>query len=90
MVAGCQKTTRNFLDPHHQTKCSEATTIEKTSIIKDVVNMTMGEAMGGAQISLLYCMYDEKDIDHGTKYCPIYLESKRKMNQKSSEPPLAP
>jgi hypothetical protein len=35
-------------------------------------------------------MYYEKDTYHKTKDCSIYLESKRKMNQKSNELPPTP
>jgi hypothetical protein len=33
-----------------------------------------------------YCMFHERDTDHQMRDCPIFLESKKKMTQKHSQP----
>jgi hypothetical protein len=35
----------------------------------------------------LYCMFHERDTDHRTRDCPIFLESRKKMTQKHNQPP---
>jgi hypothetical protein len=33
-----------------------------------------------------YCMYHDSDTDDRTKDCPIFIESKRKMEEESKQP----
>jgi hypothetical protein len=35
---------------------------------------------------LLYCIYHGNEINHHTKDCPIYIDTKRKMNQDTTQP----
>jgi hypothetical protein len=35
---------------------------------------------------LLYCMYHGNEINHRTKDCPIYIGTKQKMNQDTTQP----
>jgi hypothetical protein len=41
-----------------------------------------GRGRGQFQEKPLYYMFHEKDTDHRTRDCPIFLESKKKMAQK--------
>jgi hypothetical protein len=45
-----------------------------------------GQGRGQSQERPPYCMFHEKDTDHRTRDCPIFLESKKKMTQKHSQP----
>jgi hypothetical protein len=45
-----------------------------------------GRGRGRYQDKPLYCMFHEKDTDHRTRDCPIFLESKKKMAQKPTQP----
>jgi hypothetical protein len=71
MVTSRQKTRRKFLVCHHQTKSSEAMTVEKTSIIKEMVSMTMGEGADGAQICLYTACIMRKTQIKGQKIALI-------------------
>jgi hypothetical protein len=44
-----------------------------------------GRGRGRFQDRPMYCMFHERDTDHKTRDCPIFLESKRKMTQKQSQ-----
>jgi hypothetical protein len=52
--------------------------------------MSRGRARGRNQDRPLYCMYHERDTDHRTRDCPIFLESKKKMTQNQNQPPNPP
>jgi hypothetical protein len=45
-----------------------------------------GRGRGQNQERPLYCMFHEKDTNHRTRNCPIFLESKKKMTQKYNQP----
>jgi hypothetical protein len=45
-----------------------------------------GRGRGRFQEKPLYCMFHEKDTDHRTRDCPIFLKSKKKMAQKQNQP----
>jgi hypothetical protein len=45
-----------------------------------------GCGRGQMQGKPLYCMFQERDTDHRMRDCPIFLESKKKMTQKHSQP----
>jgi hypothetical protein len=45
-----------------------------------------GRGRGQYQDKPLYYMFHEKDTDHQTRDCPIFLESKKKMEQKPTQP----
>jgi hypothetical protein len=45
-----------------------------------------GRGRGQYQDKPLYCMFQEKDTDHRTRDCTIFLESKKKMAQKPAQP----
>jgi hypothetical protein len=47
---------------------------------------SQGCGRGRNQDKPLYCMFHEKDINHRTRGCPIFLESKKKMTQKHNHP----
>jgi hypothetical protein len=47
---------------------------------------SQGRGRGRFQEKPLYCMFHEKDTDHRTRDCPIFLESKKKMAQKQNQP----
>jgi hypothetical protein len=49
-----------------------------------------GRGHGWSQDRPLYCIYNERDKDHKTKDCPIFLESKKKMAQKWNQPSNPP
>jgi hypothetical protein len=40
-----------------------------------------GRSRGRSQDKPLYCMFHERDTDHQTRDCPIFLDSKKKMTQ---------
>jgi hypothetical protein len=48
---------------------------------------SQGRGRGQSQDRPLYWMFHERDIDHWTRDCPIFLESMKKMTQKHNEPP---
>jgi hypothetical protein len=45
-----------------------------------------GRGRGRYQDKPLYCMFHEKDTDHQKMDCPVFLESKKKMAQKPTQP----
>jgi hypothetical protein len=45
-------------------------------------NSNRGGGRGQDQDRPLYCMFHERDADHQTRDCPIFLESKKKITQK--------
>jgi hypothetical protein len=45
-----------------------------------------GQGRGQSQERPLYCMFYKKDTDYRTRDCPIFLESKKTMTQKHSQP----
>jgi hypothetical protein len=47
-----------------------------------------GHGTGRTQDRPLYCMFHKRDTDHRTRDCPIFLESKKKMNQKHNQPSI--
>jgi hypothetical protein len=47
---------------------------------------TRGRGRGQFQDRPLYCMFHERDTDHQTRGCPIFLQSKKKMTQKHNQP----
>jgi hypothetical protein len=46
-----------------------------------------GRSRGSYTFKSLYCMYHDSDTNHHTQDCPIFLESKRKMEQDTNQPP---
>jgi hypothetical protein len=49
-------------------------------------NQGRGRDRGPYTLKPLYCMYHGTETDHRIKHCPIFLESKTKMDQDSIEP----
>jgi hypothetical protein len=45
-----------------------------------------GQGRGRSEDRPLYCMYHKRDTNQRTRDCPIFLESKKKMIQKQSQP----
>jgi hypothetical protein len=45
-----------------------------------------GHGRGQMKYMPLYCMFHKRDTNHWTRDCPIFLESKKKMTQKNSQP----
>jgi hypothetical protein len=45
-----------------------------------------GHGRGRTQDMPLYCMFHERDTDYRMRDCPIFLEAKKKMTQKHSQP----
>jgi hypothetical protein len=49
-------------------------------------NRGCGHGRGPYTPRPLYCMYHGNETDHKTKDCPIYIDTKQKMNQDTTQP----
>jgi hypothetical protein len=49
-------------------------------------NRGWGRGRGPYMPRPLYCMYHGNETDHRTKDCPIYIDTKQKMNQDTTQP----
>jgi hypothetical protein len=60
--------------------------LENIACKLEVVTRVEARGKGQFQDIPLYCMFHERDTDHWTRGCPIFLESKKKMTQKHNQP----
>jgi hypothetical protein len=75
--AGLQRIGRNILVIRARKAITECTTPEEITSKPEVATPTEAEA--GVKVKKgLYCMFHEKDTNHRTRDCPIFLESRRR------------
>jgi hypothetical protein len=84
MDAGPQKSGRKISGLHNPKIEIEPSTLEKSIITPEAA--TQVRERKGVKPRHTVVLYHERDMDHRTRNCPIFLESKKKMTQKQNQP----
>jgi hypothetical protein len=92
MVVGDQRTGRKTSEGLHR-KETQGHSIKDPSQYNQrggASNHGRGRGRGQYTMKPPYCMYHGSDTNHRTEDCPIYLETKKKMEQDSAQPSHQP
>jgi hypothetical protein len=88
MVVGLRRIGKRILDHLRKNEAENLRAKAKpVSSERGMPGRGRGHSRGSYTFKTLYCMYHDSDTNHHTQDCPIFLESKRKMEQDSNQPP---